>query len=204
MDFSRLSQNEKLAVYGSAAVVIGGLVGYSYGLTVLAVLAAIGLLAIVFLPQFSPSTRLPGSRGSLMLVFGGAAAVILVLALLVYIGTIFTAFNVRDLFFLIAALGGIVAGWASWRAFQAEGGKFQIGTAAATPPAAQPPATAPPAAQSPAAAPPPATEPRAAEPAPVEPAAPSESAATTGAPAADAPAADEPISRDSDEERTRA
>jgi hypothetical protein len=129
MDLSKLSQNEKLAMYGAAAVVIGGLVGYSYGLTVLAVLAALAALAVIFLPQLSPSTSLPGSRGSLLVVTGGIAGVVLVLAFLLYIGTIFTAFNVRDLFFLLAVAGGILLAWAGWQELQAEGGKLQIGNA---------------------------------------------------------------------------
>ena len=158
MDFSKLSQNEKLAVYGAAAVIVGGLVGYSYGVTVLAVLAAIALLAVVLLPQLSAGTKLPGSRGSLMLLTGGVAGVVLVLAFVLYIGTIFTAFNIRDLFFLIAVAGGVVAAWAGWQEFQREGGKFQIGTAAAA--SAPPAAAAPPAAPAePAQAPPPAPAP---------------------------------------------
>ncbi len=158
MDFSKLGQNEKLAVYGAAAVIVGGLVGFSYGLTILAVLAAFALLAVVFLPQMSPGTSLPGSRGSLMLLCGGIAGVVLVLALLVYIGVVFIAFGVGDLFFLIAVAGGIVAAWAGWQEFQAEGGKFVLGNPAsgAAPAApradtAPPPAAPPPAATSPAA-----------------------------------------------------
>lgn len=163
MDFSKLGQNEKLAVYGSIAVIIGGIVGVSYGLTVLAVLAAIGMLAIVFLPQFSAGTNLPGSRGSLMLVAGAVAGVILVLALILYVGIVFVAFGVRDLFFLIAVAGGILMAWAGWQEFQGEGGKFQIGSpAGGAAPAQRPSSVPPPAAtaqssQSPAAAPPPAT-----------------------------------------------
>lgn len=162
MDFSKLNANEKLAVYGAAAVIVGGLVGYSYGLTVLAVLAAIALIGVVLLPQLSPGMNLPGSRGNLMLLTGGIAGAVLVLAALLYIGTIFTAFNFRDLFFLIAVAGGLVAAWAGWREFQAEGGKFQIGTSAAgsaAPRAATADSAAPPAAApaEPAAPAPPAT-----------------------------------------------
>lgn len=141
MDFSKLTQNEKLATYGALAVLVGGLVGYSYGLTILAVLAAVGMLAIVFLPQLSAGTKLPGSRGSLMLIAGAVAGVILVLAFLIYMGIVFTAFGVRDFFFLIAVAGGVLMAWAGWREFQGEGGKFQVGTAAAAP-AAQPPPVA--------------------------------------------------------------
>ena len=153
MDFSKLDQNEKLAVYGAAAVIVGGLVGFSYGLTILAVLAAIALLAVVFVPQMSPGTSLPGSRGSLMLLCGGIAGVVLVLALLVYIGVVFTAFGVGDLLFLVAVAGGVVAAWAGWQAFQAEGGKFQLGTSA---PAAGSATTSDAPSQAAATAPPPA------------------------------------------------
>jgi len=163
MDFSKLSQNEKLATYGAIAVVIGGLIGYSYGLTVLAVLAAVAALAVIFLPQLSPSTSLPGSRGSLLLVTGGIAAVVMALALVMYLRVIFSGFNLFDLFFLVAVAGAIVLGWASWQEFQKEGGKFQLGAPAGSGAASAPsegPASADarPAAEAPAVAPaPPAT-----------------------------------------------
>jgi hypothetical protein len=177
MDFSKLSQNERLATFGGIAVVIGGLVGYSYGLTVLAVLAALAALVIVFLPQFSPTASLPGSRGSLLLVAGGIAAVVMVLALLMYISVVFTAFNFRDLFFLLAVVGSVVLAWAAWQEFQAEGGKFQLGSS--TRPSASPVATS-------------------ADPAPVTPAAaasPADASAAPPAPASAAPPPSDPEQR---------
>ena len=134
MDFSKLGQNEKLATYGSLAVIGGALVGLgAAGLGFIAVLAAIGMLAVVFLPQLSPSTNLPGSRGTLMLVLGAVAAVILVLgflSVLSAIGALLQHAFVSTLFYLIAVAGGVVMAWAGWNEFQGEGGKFQIGTAA--------------------------------------------------------------------------
>jgi len=129
MDFSKLGQNEKLAVYGAVAVIVGGVIGYAYGFAILAILAAVAMLAVVFLPQLSAGTALPGSRGSLMLVCGAVAAIILVLALLLYLNIVFFAFGVRDLFFLVAVAGALLMGWAGWQEFQAEGGKFQLGNA---------------------------------------------------------------------------
>jgi hypothetical protein len=129
MDFSKLGQNEKLAVYGAVAVIVGGVIGYAYGFAILAILAAVAMLAVVFLPQLSAGTALPGSRGSLMLVCGAVAAIILVLALLLYLNIVFFAFGVRDLFFLVAVAGALLTGWAGWQEFQAEGGKFQLGNA---------------------------------------------------------------------------
>lgn len=143
MDFSKLGQNEKLAVYGSAALIIGGVVGYSYGLTALGILAAIAMLAVVFLPQFSPGMALPGSRGSLMVAVGGLAGVVMVLALLQAVaGVLFVNTNLRDLFFLVAVAGGVLMAWAGWQEFQTEGGKFQLGSSAPAAASAAPTAAA--------------------------------------------------------------
>ena len=140
MDFSKLGQNEKLAVYGAAALIIGGVIGYAYGLTALGMLAAVAMLAIVFLPQFSPGIALPGSHGSLMVAVGGFAGVVMVLALLQAVGgVLFLNTNLRDLFFLVAVAGGVLMAWAGWQEFQSEGGKFQLGSSA--PAAAAPGAT---------------------------------------------------------------
>ncbi len=195
MDFSKLGQNEKLAVYGSAALLIGGAVGYSYGLTALGMLAAIAMLAVVFLPHFASGIALPGSRGSLMVAAGGLAGVVMLLALLQAVaGVLFVNFNLRDLFFLVAVGGGVLMAWAGWQEFQAEGGKFQFGSsgpaASSTPAAASPPTDAPAASSAPPAAPPPTNAP-AADSTPVERAAPAQ-----GAPAVDTTAHDAPADED--------
>lgn len=179
MDFSKLGQNEKLAVYGSAALLVGGAVGYSYGLTALGMLAAIAMLAVVFLPQFSSGIALPGSRGSLMVAVGGLAGAVMALALLQAVaGVLFVNFNLRDIFFLVAVAGGLLMAWAGWQEFQAEGGKFQLGSSA---PAASPPAapTSPP------------TDGPAADPAPVERAAPAEEASAVDTTTHDEPPAED-------------
>jgi len=132
MDFNKLSSNDKLAVYGSVATLVGGIVGGTVSaLGWLAFLAAIAMLVVIFLPQFSPTTTLPGSKGSFMLVIGGVAAIVMVLGLLTIIGLLgyyfqFAALNA--IFFVIGVIGGVVMGWAGWQAFQAEGGKFQMGS----------------------------------------------------------------------------
>lgn len=147
MDFSKLSSNEKLATYGAVAVIVGGLVGIgTAGLGIVSVLAAVGMLAVIFLPQLSPGTNLPGSRGSLMLLLGGIAAVILVLGLLSVIGAIgllmqYAIFN--TLFYLIAVAGGVLMAWAGWQEFQGEGGKFQLGAAPSSVGTARPTSTEP-------------------------------------------------------------
>lgn len=167
MDFSKFSSNEKLMIYGAVAAIIGGLVGGISGLIWISVLAGIGLIVVLLLPQLSAQTALPGSRGSLLVALGGIGAVAAALAFLVFvvdIGFWFEVAAVRSIFFIIGVLGALLAGWIAWQEFQAEGGKFQLGapaagsgTTTATPAErsdapVEPAASAPP----PAAAPPPA------------------------------------------------
>ena len=134
MDISKLGQNEKLAVYGAIASIVGPVLssmGFGFGAGWLTLLLAIAMLAIVFLPQFSPQTTLPGSKGSLMLVVGGIAAVSAALALLGSIGLLgfFGSNIVFVLGWLLGIVGGLLMGWAGWQEFQAEGGKFRLGNA---------------------------------------------------------------------------
>jgi len=138
MDLSKLNSNEKIAAVGAVVAILGSIVGFGagpYGL-----ITGIAMLAIIFLPQFSPGTNLPGSKGSLMLVVGGAAgvgAVLTLLAWLPYLG-IMGGYFIGG---LLGIVGGLLMGWGGWQEFQAEGGKFQLGAApSATAPPASPPA----------------------------------------------------------------
>jgi hypothetical protein len=160
MDFSKLTSTDKLGVYGSVALIIGAIVGGTVSAVGwLGVLAAIGMLAVVFLPQMSATTTLPGSHGSLMVLTGGIAAIVMILGLLAgigWLGLYFSVLPVQAIFFLIAVAGGLLMGWAGWQAFQAEGGKFQIGT---TPPPTAPPPSGPPPSAPPPSGPPPSAPP---------------------------------------------
>lgn len=130
MDFSKLSSNDKLASIGAVLAIVGALLtfggGGSFGL-----LSGIAMLVIVFLPQFSPSTKLPGSKGSLMIIVGGVAglgALLALLALLPVLGAIGFYGGTWLIGLLLGIAGGLLMGWASWQTFQAEGGKFNMGT----------------------------------------------------------------------------
>ena len=143
MDFSKLDQNEKLAVYGAIASVIGPILataGFGFGVGMFTLLLALAMLAIVFLPQWSPQTTLPGSKGSLMLVVGGIAAISAAFALLGSIGylSVFGSNVVFVVGWLVGIAGGLLMGWAGWQEFQAEGGTFQLGSPASTSSAAPP------------------------------------------------------------------
>jgi len=158
MDLSKLNAPEKLAVYGALATVIGSVVAASsypghWGVTWLGAILGLAMLAIVFLPQLSPQTKLPGKKGTLMVAVGGVAALLMAYVLLSTFSFTFEGFDISSLLFLLAVAGALVMGWAGWQAFQAEGGKFQMGSPAAASAAAPPPAAAPPASPSPESAP---------------------------------------------------
>ena len=131
MDLSKLNSNEKMAALGAVLAIVGSLV--SFGAGPYGVLTGLAMLLIIFLPQFSPTTKLPGSKGSLMVVVGGAAgigAVLTLLAWLPYIGSLGGYFIGG----LLGIVGGLLMGWGGWQEFQAEGGKFQLGAAPSTAP----------------------------------------------------------------------
>lgn len=161
MDFSKLSSSEKMAVYAAVAVVILAIYSLAYrwgGLMALPLIGGLGVLAIVFLPQMSPNTRLPGSRGSLLLLAGGAAALFWALNTLVWLGYIFNNFDEIDTWiYLVGFAAALWLGWQSWQAFQAEGGTFRLGSSEAPSPSA--PAAAAPAEPAPPPPPAPAAEP---------------------------------------------
>ncbi len=175
MDFSKLDQNEKMALYAAIVVFLAGLISNWGGLLWLSVLAALGVAVVVFLPQFAPNTSLPGSRGTLLATLGIVAVGAAVIELLRWIEyTINTLGSFGTLLFLVTLIAAAVMAWAGWQALQREGGKWQFGMAqssaapaapadsAAAPPPAEPPAAAPPPAAPPPAAPPPAAPPPAA------------------------------------------
>ena len=191
MDLSKLSANDKLALYGSIAVLIGGIASTWGGSLWISVLASIGMLAVLFMPQLSPNMSLPGSKGSLMVILGGAAALFAVLSALTWLGYIGAFFgSVSTILFIVALVGALVMGWAGWKAFQAEGGKLDLrmpasmssGAASTTTP---PSAAAPTASTAPAPATPAASAP-AAEAAPA--------VDTAAAPEGEAPSKDESTS----------
>ena len=146
MDFSKLSSNEKLAAIGAVAAIVGALLSFGGGGT-FTLLTGVAMLIILFLPQFSPNTTLPGSKGSLMLIVGGVAGIAALLSLLAIL-TVLGAFALYGgLWFiglLLSTAGGLLMGWASWKEFQSEGGKFNVGMASSSAPPAPPAAPAAP------------------------------------------------------------
>jgi hypothetical protein len=131
MDFSKLSSNEKLAVYGAVAAIVGSFLSFSgIGGGGFGLVTGILMLVIIFLPQFSPGTKLPGSKGSLMMLVGGVSGIVALLALLSVLTVLgaFAFYGTLLFIGLLISIGGqLLMGWASWKEFQAEGGKFNVG-----------------------------------------------------------------------------
>lgn len=132
MNFNSLSPNEKLAVYASIAAIVGVLIAsFLAGLAWVTLLAGIAMLVVIFLPQLSAGTQLPGSKGSLMFLIGliaGVGAVLQLLFTVSGIGAYFQFYAIQTLFLLIGVAGGLVMAWAGWQEFQADGGSFKLGT----------------------------------------------------------------------------
>lgn len=127
MDISKLGQNEKLAMSGSAAVILAGLISNWGGLLFLSILAAIGMLVVVFLPQFSTGTSLPGSKGSLMAALGILAAAGAVITALQWLGYLGLIGSLNTIMFFVAVIGALVMAYAGWQELQSEGGKWVFG-----------------------------------------------------------------------------
>jgi hypothetical protein len=131
MNFSKLSATEKMAFYAAVVAVVLGIYSFSNNwgaLILVALLAAIGMLVVLFAPGIMPNTKLPGSRGSLLVVTGGAAAIVWAISALSWLSWIFGHLATVDtLLYLVGLVAALAMGWFGWQAFQAEGGKFQVG-----------------------------------------------------------------------------
>jgi len=145
LDLSTLDQNDRTAAIASAVLIIASLFAATVYVTWLAMLAALGMLFVILQPQIAPGVSLPGSKGSLMLILGGIAGVIMVLGLLTTLGFI-ASFGIADILYLVAIAAGLVMAWTGWQAFQAEGGKFRLGISGGAAPAPAPPESSHPAA----------------------------------------------------------
>jgi hypothetical protein len=138
MDFSKLSQNDKMALGAGAVVAITGLISVANNWGIFMVLSLLaGLLAVFVIvqPQVAPATRLPATKGVLLLAAGGIAVIASGLTAIDWMGWILEHIASFDtLQFVIGLIAAIVLAWIGWTAYNAERGKAPA--AAATPPPA--------------------------------------------------------------------
>jgi hypothetical protein len=161
MDFSKLSQTEKMATYASVVVVVTALISIARNwgsLMFIPLLAGVAALLVIFAPQIMPNTKLPGSNGSLLTVLGVASVLVWLVVLIDNLGWVGDHIIHWDTFqFVIGLIAAVGLAWYGWQGVQAEGGSLRFGSAGAAGTGAPPPPAAPPQAAPPPAAPPPAT-----------------------------------------------
>ena len=135
--FSALNANDRTAAIAAVVVLITGVISLAnqWGiLMVLPILAAIGVLGIVFQANVAPNVQLPMPKGTLLLGLGAVAALIWVLVTIQWIDYLLTPpiFVFDSIQFIVGLIAAIVMAFAGWRSFQAGQG------AAPAPPAAPP------------------------------------------------------------------
>jgi len=142
---SALSANDRLAAIAAIIVTITGVISLAWAwgvLMLLPVLAAVGVLFIVFQPRIAPAMKLPMNRGMLLLALGGIAALIWVLVMFQWLGYIMDNLVTADsIQFLVGLVASLVLAFAGWRAYQADSGTSPVAPPA--PPAAPPPSEPP-------------------------------------------------------------
>jgi hypothetical protein len=125
MDLSKLSSNERLAVYASAVVVVTGFlsVAWNWGsIMILAALAGLVVLGGILLPQLSPNTRLPAPKGLVMLGGGIVAAAAFIITAFDWLGWIGDHLATVDTIqFLVGLAASVVMAWTGWRAYHESG-----------------------------------------------------------------------------------
>lgn len=142
MNFSAMSANDRMAAVAAVIVVITGVISLAWRWGILMafpLLAGLGVLFILFQYRFAPNTKLPASRGVVLVALGGISTLIWVLVTFQWLGYITENLVSIDVIqFFVGLVASIVMLVAGWRAYQAEGN-----ASASAPPPAPP---APPAA----------------------------------------------------------
>lgn len=141
MNFSALSQNDRIALVAGAVVAIAGLLSifWDWGAVMLiSVLAGLLAVGVILQPSLVQSLRLTGSKGSLLLIAGVGATLLNVLRGVDAVGFLTREFASFDaLQFIAGIVAAIVLLYAGWMAYRAESGMAPMAT---PPPAPEPPA----------------------------------------------------------------
>ena len=136
MDFSKLSQNDRIVLGAAGVVSVTALLSISNGwgaLMFLSLAAGAATIAVVLLPQLSPATSLPVAKGAALLGLGAVASVATGLSGLNWLGWIVEHFARFDTIQFLIGFGAALALTAiGFQAFQAE----RTSPASQVPPAA--------------------------------------------------------------------
>jgi hypothetical protein len=124
MDFSKLSQNDRITLGAGAVVVVTALLSISNewgALMFLSLAAGIGAIALVLQPFFAPQVTLPATKATVLLGLGAVATVATGLSGLNWLGWIVEHFARFDTIqFLTGLAAAVVLLVIGFQAFQAE------------------------------------------------------------------------------------
>ena len=164
MDLSKLSSNDKLAALGAVLAIGAGIPQLWWGWLIRRPdrhrNADHHLPAAVFAEHEAP--WLEGEPDADRRRRGGDRALLALLGILSVLGAFGLYGGTWFIGLLLGVAGGLLMGWASWKEFQSEGGKFNVGMASTPPAPPAPPAqtyTPPPAPPAQSYTPPPAIRP---------------------------------------------
>jgi len=127
MNFATLSAEDRRTVILGAIVVVTGVLSFldptgDWGAVVfLAILGGVLAAFVPLQPQLAPATKLPATRGMVLLLAGVLAAGGFVLGGLTYISSVFSI-RVFSIIFDIGLVASLVLLWFGWQAYQAEQG----------------------------------------------------------------------------------
>jgi phosphoglycerol transferase MdoB-like AlkP superfamily enzyme len=154
MNYSSLSASDRRVLITGGIVAIVALLSFldpngNWGsIMALTLLAGLGAVFVGLQAQLAPSTKLPVSKGLLLLILGAVAAGATAISMLTYIGYITS--NIADFFVLIMIVGliaSIVLLLTGWTAYKAETLAPAVPAAPGAPATPPPPPPPPPAAE---------------------------------------------------------
>ena len=138
MSSIRLPTSDRLSALCAGVVTVTGILSVDVGwgaILVLAVLAGIGTLGIVVAPRLVPTARLPGSKGSLLVLLGVVALLAWVPPLIAWLDFLAThLLSFATLLFLLGFVCAAALAWSGYTTFQAEGGVLRLGPTRQRPP----------------------------------------------------------------------
>lgn len=140
MNFSSLSRGDRIALIAGAVVAITAVlsIAYEWGvIMVVSLLAGLLAVAVVLQPQLMPATKLPATKGVLLLGAGAAATLVNALTAFDWLGWITRNLLTFDAIqFLTGLVAAVALLYAGWMAFQAERGTGTAAAGSSTPPEA--------------------------------------------------------------------
>jgi hypothetical protein len=156
MNFSALSQNDRIALVAGAVVALSGLLSifYQWG-AVMLVSALAGLLAVAVIiqPSLVAALRISGSKGSLLMIAGVGATLVNVLrgldAVTWLLEHLISLDAIQFIVGIVAAIVLLYAGWMANRGASSPAAAMPAAAAPSAPPAVEPAAPPPPPAAEP-------------------------------------------------------